>query len=80
MFDKIRRSPLMFWTLELLIVATLIYVCTKINFLFAPIGTFISTVFVPILLSGFLFYLLNPLVKLIQKIKYKSFVWPYLPW
>lgn len=73
MFDKIRRSPLMFWTLELLIVATLIYVCTKINFLFAPIGTFISTVFVPILLSGFLFYLLNPLVKLIQKIKYKKF-------
>ncbi|MBU7563627.1 AI-2E family transporter [Pediococcus ethanolidurans] len=73
MFDKIRRSPLMFWTLELLIVATLIYVCTKINFLFAPIGTFISTVFVPVILSGFLFYLLNPLVKLIQKIKYKKF-------
>ncbi len=73
MFDKIRRSPLLFWSLELLIVATLIYVCTKINFLFAPIGTFISTVFVPIILSGFLFYLLNPLVKLIEKVKIKKF-------
>ncbi|WP_412988354.1 AI-2E family transporter [Pediococcus siamensis] len=73
MFDKIRRSPLMFWSLELLIVAALIYVCTKINFLFAPIGTFISTVFVPIILSGFLFYLLNLLVKLLEKVHFKKF-------
>ncbi|KJU73732.1 membrane protein [Pediococcus damnosus LMG 28219] len=73
MFDKIKKSPLLFWSLELLIVATLVYVCTKINFLFAPIGMFISTVFVPIILSGFLFYLLNPLVKLIEKVRYKKF-------
>ncbi|MFD0897804.1 AI-2E family transporter [Loigolactobacillus binensis] len=69
MFEQIRRSRLMFWSLELLIVATLIYMCTKIGFIFSPIGTFIATLFVPILISGFLFYLFNPLIKLLGRIK-----------
>lgn len=69
MFDQIHRSKLLFWSLEILIVATLIWVCTKIDFLFSPIATFFNTIFMPILLAGVLFYLLNPVVKLIQKIK-----------
>ncbi len=40
MFDQIHRSKLLFWSLEILIVATLIWVCTKIDFLFSPIATF----------------------------------------
>ena len=62
----------MFWTLELLLLALLIWACTKIQFLFEPIGTFISTLFAPILIAGFLFYLLNPLVNLLMKIKVKN--------
>jgi predicted PurR-regulated permease PerM len=73
MFEKFRKTPLMYWSLELLIVATLVWVCTKINFLFSPIGTFISTVFMPILLATFLYYMLNPLVKLLMKLHYKRF-------
>ncbi|ATO54711.1 AI-2E family transporter [Loigolactobacillus coryniformis] len=69
MFEQIRHSRLMFWSLELLIVATLIFMCTKIGFIFSPIGTFIATLFVPILISGFLFYLFNPLVKLLGHLK-----------
>lgn len=56
---------------ELLLLALLIWACTKIQFLFEPIGTFISTLFAPILIAGFLFYLLNPLVNLLMKIKVK---------
>lgn len=73
MFEKFRKTPLMYWSLELLIVATLVWVCTKINFLFSPIGTFISTIFMPLIVATFLYYMLNPLVKLLTKIHYKKF-------
>lgn len=76
MFEKFRKTPLMYWSLELLIVVTLIWVCTKIDFLFTPIGTFISTVFMPIILATFLYYMLNPLVKLLTKVRYKKFKIP----
>ncbi|MHC5218598.1 AI-2E family transporter [Enterococcus sp. LJL128] len=61
----------MFWSVELLVLATLIFVSTKINFLFEPIGTFFSTLFAPVLVAGFLYYILNPLVKLLTKLKLK---------
>ena len=35
MFEKFRKTPLMYWSLELLIIATLLWVCTKIDFLLA---------------------------------------------
>lgn len=66
-------SRLVFWSLELLIVASLIWVCTQISFLFSPIGVFLSTVFTPLLLSGVLFYLLNPLVKLLERLHWRRF-------
>ncbi|MEY8446023.1 AI-2E family transporter [Enterococcus ratti] len=64
----------MFWSCELLILATLVFVSSKINFIFQPIGTFFSTLFAPVLIAGFLYYLLNPLVKLLMKIKIKR-IW-----
>ena len=65
------QRRIIFWSLELLIVATLVWVCTKISFVFRPVGTFISTLAVPLIISGFLFYLLNPLVNLLMKVHYK---------
>lgn len=62
MFTKIKKSPVLYWSLEALIVVSTIFVFTKISFLFSPIFQFISIVFVPILIAGFLFFLLNPLV------------------
>lgn len=73
MFEQIQKSKLMFWSLELLIVAVLIWVCTKIDFLFAPIGTFFSTIFMPVLLAGVLFYMLNPVVHRLEKVKIGRF-------
>ncbi|MSD83454.1 AI-2E family transporter [Lactobacillus curvatus] len=69
MFDRLRQSKLLFWSIELLILAVLIFVCTKISFLFDPIGTFISTLFGPIIGAGLLFYLFNPLINLLGKLK-----------
>ncbi|WP_161842423.1 AI-2E family transporter [Candidatus Enterococcus huntleyi] len=71
MFEKLRKSKLMFWSLELLIISAFVFVLTKINFLFAPVGTFFSTLFAPVLIAGFLYYLLNPMVNLLMKLKLK---------
>ncbi|KRM91152.1 hypothetical protein FC87_GL001078 [Fructilactobacillus florum DSM 22689 = JCM 16035] len=59
----------MFWTVELLLVIAIVYLCTKISFLFSPIGIFISTIFVPLLIAGFLYYMLNPVLTMLMKIK-----------
>lgn len=57
----------MFWSLEALIIATLIFVFTKIGFIFQPVGTFFSTLFAPVLVAGFLYYLLTPVVNFFVK-------------
>ena len=59
----------MYWSLELLILSLLIWVCTKIDFIFRPILIFISVVFVPVIISLFLYYMLRPILKLFLKIK-----------
>lgn len=66
-----RNSKLMFWSVWLLVIAVLIFICTKIDFLFAPVGTFVSTLFAPIMIAGFLFYMLNPIINLLEKINIK---------
>ncbi len=58
----------MYITVEALLVATLVWVCTQISFIFNPVGTFISTLFVPVIISGFLYYLFRPVVSFLMKI------------
>lgn len=71
LFEKLKSSKLFFWSVEILVLATLILVFSKINFLFAPIGTFFSTLFAPVLVAGFLYYMLNPIISLLMKTKMK---------
>ncbi|WP_314060423.1 AI-2E family transporter [uncultured Vagococcus sp.] len=66
MFDKLKQSKLMFWSVELLVIATFILVSSKINFMFKPVATLFTTLFAPILIAGFFYYMLNPLVKLLM--------------
>ena len=67
MFDRFKRSKLMFWSVELLVIATLILVGTQISFIFKPRGTMFTTMFSPILISGFLFYCFKPIVTFLEK-------------
>lgn len=46
-----------------------IFILSKISFLFIPVINFLSVVMLPVILSGLLFYLLNPLVDLMEKYK-----------
>ena len=46
-----------------------IFILSKISFLFITVIDFLSVVMLPVILSGLLFYLLNPLVDLMEKYK-----------
>ncbi|MDR3189983.1 MAG: AI-2E family transporter [Lactobacillaceae bacterium] len=68
MLKKFEKQPILYWTLELLALAMLILVVAQLKFIFDPIGKFVGAVFVPVIISGFLYYLLNPFVMTLQKI------------
>ncbi|MBC1557216.1 AI-2E family transporter [Listeria booriae] len=67
--SRFRESKLFFWTIEILALVAILFVLNKLSFLFAPIGVIVSTLFLPILISGFLFYMFNPLVLFLEKRK-----------
>lgn len=69
MLEKIRSKSILFWSLELLIVALLLMVISQLNFILEPIFKFIGAVFIPVLISGLLYYILNPIIKILEKIK-----------
>ena len=71
--ENTKQTKMLFWTLEILAVVAIIFVCTKIKFVFEPLFTFVSVVFVPFVIAGFLFYMLNPLVTRLSKLRYKKF-------
>ncbi|TYR79330.1 AI-2E family transporter [Priestia megaterium] len=56
-----------FWTIQLVLIALFIYICTKISFVFEPIVVFVTTLFFPILVSGFLYFLFSPIVFFLEK-------------
>ncbi|RYL95714.1 AI-2E family transporter [Sporolactobacillus sp. THM7-4] len=64
-----KHSKLIFWTVELLGLSLLVFVLTKISFIFVPVVTLITTLFFPIIVAGFLFFLLSPFVELFQTMK-----------
>ena len=55
-------------TIELLAIALLVLIVAQLRFILEPIGQFIGAVFVPLIISGFLYYILNPVVGALQKV------------
>lgn len=72
MFDHSQKSKVMWLTIEVLLIAVLIWVCSRISFVFSPLATFISTLFAPVVIAGFLFYLFDPVVRLLMHLKVKQ--------
>ncbi|WP_110112149.1 AI-2E family transporter [Bacillus sp. CGMCC 1.16541] len=63
------KSKVQFWTIQLVLIALFIYLCTKISFVFEPIVIFFTTLFFPILVSGFLYFLFSPIVFFLERKK-----------
>lgn len=47
----------------------ILYLGSKVMFLFAPLGAIFKLLLVPMMLSGFMYYLLRPLVRILEKRK-----------
>ncbi len=57
--------------LVLFLVSINIYMLSKIPYVFTPLIVLVKTVILPIILSGILFYLFNPLINFLEKHKVK---------
>ncbi len=64
----------MFWTIWLLLAAILIVVLQQIDFILNPFVGILTALFMPLLIAGFLYYLLNPIVQLLERIKIKRVI------
>ncbi|WP_019635911.1 AI-2E family transporter [Paenibacillus fonticola] len=53
--------------LILLLIGLNIFILTKISFIFKPLAVLLKTVLIPILLTGAIYYLLNPLVNWMER-------------
>lgn len=55
--------------LAVILVLIIIYLGSLVDFIFRPVLSFFSIILVPLMLSGFFYYLLRPLVDLLEKRK-----------
>lgn len=69
-----KNSKLMFWTVWLLVVAILILVLQQIDFILNPLVGILTALFMPLLIAGFLYYLMNPIVRFLEKIRVKRLI------
>ncbi|GMA70115.1 AI-2E family transporter [Leuconostoc litchii] len=77
MIPNNRYKNIFFWTIELLALSLLILIVSRFDFLMKPISVFISTVFVPLIVAGFLYYVLKPIVALLEKVTIKGHKIPH---
>lgn len=60
------QHPFYRTTLGIILVLTMIYLLSKVSFIFNPLVTLVSILIVPITISGFLYYLLRPIVQFLD--------------
>ena len=57
-----------------LLILLIVFVFSKISYLLGPIGSFFSVIGFPLIMAGIFYYMLNPLVTLMEKRGIKRFV------
>lgn len=68
----INERKILLWSLEALIIVCLLWVGSQLTFILAPVITFISAVFIPLVVSIFLYYMMRPLMGLLLKVKIRG--------
>lgn len=61
------RSKLLFWTVEILLASLVFFLWRQMGDTITPVVSVINTILIPFLVAAFLYYLLNPVVKLLEK-------------
>lgn len=58
-----------YWAIQILLILLIVLVATKVSFLFNPLIVLVSTLFLPVVISGFLYFVTVPLVDYLEKKK-----------
>ncbi|MFC7394356.1 AI-2E family transporter [Scopulibacillus cellulosilyticus] len=72
--EKILNNKFVVYTIIIFIISTTIFSLSEITFILKPVMIFIETVFLPIVLAGVCFYLFNPLIDLLEKLRIKRII------
>ncbi|WP_087973267.1 AI-2E family transporter [Oceanobacillus rekensis] len=65
----------LFYALALLmVIGVTIFIYTKISFIFYPLNVILSTILPPVILAFIVYYLLNPIVNLLERLRIKR-IW-----
>ena len=57
------------YSVGIILVLLIIFLLGKLSFIFTPLLTILGVLFFPLLISGFLYYLLRPIVGLVEKLR-----------
>src|SRR5690625_1832415 len=68
---------LIFLLILLILIGITIFIYTKISFIFHPLIVILSTVAPPAIIAFIIFYLMNPIVNLLEKIRIKR-LWGFI--
>ncbi|WP_195575693.1 AI-2E family transporter [Paenibacillus sp. 1001270B_150601_E10] len=71
LINFILHNKFVIFLLILLLVGLNIFVFSKISYIFQPLKVLITTVSLPIILAGVAYYLLNPIVDILERFKVK---------
>ncbi|MEZ7616918.1 AI-2E family transporter [Streptococcus sp. 27098_8_73] len=61
------KSKLMFWTSEVLLLTIIFFIWRQMGDMITPVVNVINTILIPFVMGGFLYYITNPLVTLLEK-------------
>lgn len=61
------RSKLLFWTVEILLASLVFFLWRQMGDTITPVVSVINTILIPFIIAAFLYYLINPVVKLLEK-------------
>lgn len=64
---KVLNNKLVVYTFIILLMSMTIFALSKITFIFTPIATILGAIFLPILLAGVFFYVLEPVTDFLEK-------------
>ena len=63
----LHKSKLMFWTSEVLLLTIIFFIWRQMGDMITPVVSVINTILIPFVMGGFLYYITNPLVTLLEK-------------
>ncbi|MBM7646401.1 putative PurR-regulated permease PerM [Scopulibacillus daqui] len=67
--EKILNNKFVVYTIIIFIISITIFSLSEITFILKPVIIFIETVFLPVLLAGVCFYLFNPIIDFLEKLR-----------